>query len=271
MSRPAELAERAGFESFWTGEHHFLDEFSHCSAPGVLYGAIAARTERIRIGHGVRLLPYPYNHPVRAAESAAVVDLLSEGRLEFGTGRSTTRAELEGFGIRPDETRSMWEEALRIVVGAWTEDVFHFDGKHFQIPPRARRSEAAPAAASAALGRDAQPGRARARRPPGPRAALGHLATAPEDLAGRIARYRRGLAEAEPIGHFINPRAATFTLAHVAETTREAIADAAGLLRVVPAGACEAAPLARALARRASVEPRATTPLRASSTSTRAS
>jgi alkanesulfonate monooxygenase SsuD/methylene tetrahydromethanopterin reductase-like flavin-dependent oxidoreductase (luciferase family) len=222
----AELAERAGFESFWTGEHHFLDEFSHCSAPGVLYGAIAARTERIRIGHGVRLLPYPYNHPVRAAESAAVVDLLSEGRLEFGTGRSSTRVELEGFGIRPDETLSMWEEALRIVVGAWTEDVFHFDGKHFQFPARAIVPKP--------LQRPHPPLWAAARSPDGHervgRQGLGllsaTLATAPEDLAGRIARYRRGLSEAEPIGHFVNPRAATFTLAHVAETTREAIADA---------------------------------------------
>ena len=85
----------------------------------------------------MRLLPYPYNHPVRSAESAAVVDLLSEGRLEFGTGRSSTRVELEGFGIRPDATLSMWEEALRVVVGAWTEDVFHFEGKHFTFPPRA--------------------------------------------------------------------------------------------------------------------------------------
>ena len=222
----AELAERAGFESFWTGEHHFLDEFSHCSAPGVLYGAIAARTERIRIGHGVRLLPYPYNHPVRSAESAAVVDLLSEGRLEFGTGRSSTRVELEGFGIRPDETLAMWEEALRVVVGAWTEDVFHFEGKHFQFPARA--------VVPKPLQRPHPPLWAVARSADGHerigRQGLGllsaSLGSAPESLAPRFARYRRGLAEAEPIGHFVNARAATFTLAHVAETTREAIAEA---------------------------------------------
>ncbi len=102
-----ELADRLGFHSVWTVEHHFLDEYSFSSAPGVFYGAIAARTEQIRIGHGVRLLPYPYNHPVRAAEAAATVDVLSRGRLEFGTGRSGTRTEMEGFGIRPDETRPM--------------------------------------------------------------------------------------------------------------------------------------------------------------------
>ena len=96
--------EQAGFSSFWTVEHHFLDEYSHCSAPDALYGAVAAQTTTMRIGHGVRLLPYPYNHPVRAAEAAAVVDLVSDGRLEFGTGRSSTRAELEGFGADPNLT-----------------------------------------------------------------------------------------------------------------------------------------------------------------------
>src|SRR3990172_468426 len=130
----AVLADHLGFHSFWTVEHHFLEEFSHCSAPGVLYGAVAARTRNLRIGHGVRLLPFPYNHPIRAAEAAAVLDLISDGRLEFGTGRSATRTELEGFGIAPGDTRSMWEEALQVIVGAWTEDVFEWHGKHFQVP-----------------------------------------------------------------------------------------------------------------------------------------
>ena len=90
-----------GWDAFWTVEHHFLEEYSHCSNPEVLYGAIAARTSRMRLGYGVRLMPKPYNHPVRTAESVAVLDLLSDGRVDFGTGRSSTRAELEGFGIDP--------------------------------------------------------------------------------------------------------------------------------------------------------------------------
>src|SRR5262245_43306609 len=103
----AVFAEQAGFHSFWSVEHHFLEEFSHCSNPEVLYGAIAARTRTLRIGYGVRLAPRPYNHPVRTAESVAVLDLISDGRVEFGTGRSATRLELEGFGIDPAETREM--------------------------------------------------------------------------------------------------------------------------------------------------------------------
>jgi hypothetical protein len=130
------LADRLGFHSVWTVEHHFLDEYSFSSAPGVFYGALAAKTENIRIGHGVRLLPFPYNHPVRAAEAAATVDILSGGRLEFGTGRSGTRVELEGFGIDPNDTRPMWEEALEVVVGCWTQEQFSFDGDYFHLPPR---------------------------------------------------------------------------------------------------------------------------------------
>jgi alkanesulfonate monooxygenase SsuD/methylene tetrahydromethanopterin reductase-like flavin-dependent oxidoreductase (luciferase family) len=222
----AVLADRVGFESFWTVEHHFLEEFSHCSAPGVLYGAVAALTERIRIGHGVRLLPFPYNHPVRAAEAAAVVDLLSEGRLEFGTGRSATRIELEAFGIQPDETRPMWEEALRLIVRAWTDDVFSWEGKHFRFPPR--RVVPKP------LQKPHPPLWAATTSPPSHeligRLGLGLLSftigVPPEELAQRIKLYRQGLARAEPIGHFTNGRAATFTMVHVGETTKEAIADA---------------------------------------------
>ena len=67
----------------------------------------------MRIGYGVRLLPKPYNHPIRTAESVAVLDLLSDGRVEFGTGRSSTRAEIEGFGVDPHETREMWDGGAR--------------------------------------------------------------------------------------------------------------------------------------------------------------
>ncbi len=74
--KQAILGDQMGFHAFWTVEHHFLEEFSHCSNPEVLYGAVAARTENIRIGYGVRLAPKPYNHPVRSAESAAVLDLI---------------------------------------------------------------------------------------------------------------------------------------------------------------------------------------------------
>jgi len=81
-----QFAAEMGFDAFWTVEHYFLDEFSHCSAPEVLAGVIAAKTKKIRIGHGVRLLPFPYNHPCRVAGMSGTLDILCNGRLEFGTG-----------------------------------------------------------------------------------------------------------------------------------------------------------------------------------------
>ena len=222
----AVLGEQAGFSSFWTVEHHFLDEYSHCSAPDALYGAIAAQTSTMRIGHGVRLLPKPYNHPVRAAEAAAVVDLVTDGRLEFGTGRSSTRAELEGFGVDPDLTREQWEEGLRMVVAAWTEDLFEWEGKHWQVPPR--RVHPKPL-------QKPHPPLWVASSSPESHVIAGELGLGllsftigvpPEELATRIAMYRDALTRAQPIGKFANPRAATFTLVHCAETDEQAFEEA---------------------------------------------
>src|SRR5438270_11887149 len=132
----AVAGDRFGWDAFWTVEHHFLSEYSHCSNPEVLYGAIASRTERIRIGYGVRLMPSPYNHPVRTAESVAVLDLVSGGRADMGTGRSSTRPELEGFGGDPHETRQIWQGAIEHVVACWTHDEHEFHGKYWDMPKR---------------------------------------------------------------------------------------------------------------------------------------
>src|SRR3989454_10798437 len=124
-----ELADEVGFAYFWTVEHHFLREFSHCSAPEVLYGAISQRTKRIRIGHAVALLPGQYNHPVRVAERAAVLDIVSDGRMDLGTGRSTTLIEMDGFQVDPEETRAQWEEAIGMIPRMWTQDPFSHEGR----------------------------------------------------------------------------------------------------------------------------------------------
>ncbi len=130
------VAEEAGFDSVWSVEHHFLDQFSVASAPEIWLAAVAQHTERIRIGHGVRLLPFKYNNPIRTAEMAAVLDIMSKGRLEFGTGRSASAVELEGFGIDPAETRGQWDEALHMIPKMWMEDEFSWDSEHFKMPPR---------------------------------------------------------------------------------------------------------------------------------------
>jgi len=131
-----ELADRIGLDYVWEVEHHFLEEYSHSPAPEVFYGAVTQRTKNIRIAHGVRLLPFNFNHPIKVAEQAAVLDIMSNGRVDIGTGRSTTAQELDGFGVNYDRTRDEVKEALEIIVKAWTEDILEYNGKLIQVPPR---------------------------------------------------------------------------------------------------------------------------------------
>src|SRR3954466_4785236 len=107
-----ELADRVGFDYVWEVEHHFLEEYSHSSAPEVFLAAASQRTNRIRLGHGIVQLPPAFNHPARIAERAATLDLVSGGRLELGTGEASSQMELGGFGIERRNKRAMWEEAL---------------------------------------------------------------------------------------------------------------------------------------------------------------
>src|SRR5260370_24107337 len=131
-----ELADRIGIYYVWEVEHHFLEEYSHSPAPEVFYGAVSQRTRNIRIAHGVRLLPFKFNNPIKVAEQAAVLDIMSNGRMELGTGRSTTAQELDGFGVDYDRTRDEVKEALEIIVKAWTEEILEYEGKLIKVPPR---------------------------------------------------------------------------------------------------------------------------------------
>jgi alkanesulfonate monooxygenase SsuD/methylene tetrahydromethanopterin reductase-like flavin-dependent oxidoreductase (luciferase family) len=223
----AVFGEEMGFHSIWTVEHHFLDEFSHCSNPEVLYGAIAARTKTLRIGYGVRLTPRPYNHPVRTAESVATLDNISDGRVELGTGRSATRLELEGFGINPHETREMLGEAIDHIVGCWTEDEHEFQGKYWQMPKR--RVHPKPVqqphppiwSATTSLDGHYEIGKM----------GVGLLSFAvgvpPESLVPRVEAYRKGQAACtKPKGKVRNERVATFTMVHCADTNAKAFAEA---------------------------------------------
>jgi alkanesulfonate monooxygenase SsuD/methylene tetrahydromethanopterin reductase-like flavin-dependent oxidoreductase (luciferase family) len=132
-----ELADRLGIDYLWAVEHHFLEEYSHSSAPEVFLGAASQRTSRIRLGHGIVQLPPGYNHPARVAERIATLDLVSGGRVEFGTGESSSTAELDGFGIDRDHKRSMWDEALDAITRMFVEEPFAgWDGTYIRIPPR---------------------------------------------------------------------------------------------------------------------------------------
>ncbi len=132
-----ELGDRLGIDYAWEVEHHFLEEYSHSSAPEVFLAAASQRTKRIRLGHGIVLMPPGYNHPARIAERLATLDLVSNGRVEWGTGESASRAELEGFGITPAERREMWRETTEQVANMMVMDPYPgYQGKYFAMPVR---------------------------------------------------------------------------------------------------------------------------------------
>ena len=129
-----ELADRLGFDYAWCVEHHFLEEYSHCSAPEVFLGAATQRTTRIRLGHGI--IQLPTNHPLRVAERVATLDLLSGGRVELGLGEGQGPVELHPFGARVREKREVWEEAVRALVPAFTQTSWQWQGQYFKFPAR---------------------------------------------------------------------------------------------------------------------------------------
>ena len=115
-----ELADKLGIQYLWEVEHHFLEEYSHSSAPEVFLAAASQRTQRMRIGHGIVQTAAAYNHPARTAERISMLDLVSNGRVEFGSGESSSEAELRGFGIDPAVKREAWLEGLEIAIRCMT-------------------------------------------------------------------------------------------------------------------------------------------------------
>jgi alkanesulfonate monooxygenase SsuD/methylene tetrahydromethanopterin reductase-like flavin-dependent oxidoreductase (luciferase family) len=132
----ARLADALGFDCVWAVEHHFLEEYSHCSAPEVVLAAVAAQTQRIRVGHGAVVCVPEMNHPIRVAERAACLDIVSNGRLEFGTARSSTWTELGGFEVDPDDTKQTWDEFVRVLPRMWADAPFEYQGHGFSMPER---------------------------------------------------------------------------------------------------------------------------------------
>ncbi|MBM4268676.1 MAG: LLM class flavin-dependent oxidoreductase [Deltaproteobacteria bacterium] len=219
-----ELADRLGFDTVWAVEHHFLTEFAYSSAPEVFLSAAAQRTKNIRIGHGVVLLPHRFNHPIRVAERVAVLDILSNGRVEFGTGRSS-QYEQAGFEVDTARSRDMFQESLEIIPRMWTEETFEYDGEFVKIPPRS-----------------VVPKPLQKPHPP-----IWMAATSPEgweiagrngvgilgltifvrlaQLADRVKAYKNALKQAKPVGKYVHDQVGAFTIVHAAETHEQAVAN----------------------------------------------
>ena len=130
------VADEVGFESVWAVEHHFFEEVSHSSAPEVFLTACAMQTKDIRIGTGITICVPEFNSPIRIAERTATMDILSNGRLDWGSGRSGTWYELGGFMVDPDETKKTWDEYVRMIPKMWTQETFSWSGRCFSMPER---------------------------------------------------------------------------------------------------------------------------------------
>ena len=129
--------EAAGFKYDWAPEHHFLQHYSHQPAPEVFLSWVAAQTTRIHVGFAIVNITPPVNHPVRVAERIATMDHLSEGRVEFGTGRGSSSAEWGGFAIpSAAETKPMWREALEEIPRMWRDEPYAYEGRYFRTPSR---------------------------------------------------------------------------------------------------------------------------------------
>jgi alkanesulfonate monooxygenase SsuD/methylene tetrahydromethanopterin reductase-like flavin-dependent oxidoreductase (luciferase family) len=129
-----ELADGLGYDYAWMVEHHFLEEYSHASAPEVFLGAATQRTKNIRLGHGI--IQLTTNHPHRVAERVSTLDLMSHGRVELGLGEGAGPAELHPFNIRVRDKRDRWEEAVRAMVPMFTKTSWEFHGEYYDFPAR---------------------------------------------------------------------------------------------------------------------------------------
>jgi alkanesulfonate monooxygenase SsuD/methylene tetrahydromethanopterin reductase-like flavin-dependent oxidoreductase (luciferase family) len=132
-----ELSDRGGYDYVWATEHHFLEEYAHSSAPEVFLAACSQRTKNVRLGHGIVHMPPHINHPARVAERIATLDLVSDGRVDFGAGAGASETELAGFNVGQAEKKDMMLEGFRIAIRMLVEDPFTgADGQFIKVPSR---------------------------------------------------------------------------------------------------------------------------------------
>ncbi|HZA61188.1 MAG TPA: LLM class flavin-dependent oxidoreductase [Actinomycetota bacterium] len=223
MLEQVELADKVGFDYVFEVEHHFLEEYSHSSAPELVMAALSQRTRNIRLGHGIVLTPPGYNHPARVAERASALDILSGGRVELGTGESSSEMELGGFRVDRGLKKAMWEEATREIARMMTSVPYPgYEGEFFSMPARnvipkpvqrphpplwvaASRRETTMVAGRFGIG------------------SLGFGFETPDELGERAEEYWRLVREeCFPIGQAINPALAVLSTFMMADTDEEA-------------------------------------------------
>ncbi len=197
------LADELGFDQVWAVEHHFLEEYSHCSAPELFLTACAMQTTNIRVGHGIVTCVPEFNHPIRIAERAAVLDILSGGRLELGTGRSATWTELGGFQANPDDTKKTWDEFVHAIPKMWTQERYSHDGQFFSMPSRAVLPSPVQSPHPPLWVAVSSPGTEDDAADRG-MGCLGVNFTSFAEQERKVKEYRRRIQHCDPVGDFVN-------------------------------------------------------------------
>ncbi len=227
----AVAADKAGFKYVWASEHHFLHEYSHLSDSGAFLAYVAALTERIHLATGIRNLSPRVNNPIRVAEEVAMMDHLSGGRFELGTGRGAGWHEVAGFDV-PDTkvTKDWWHEVIRELPHMWRDTEYEYpDGEHFRVPgkrmilPKPYKDSHPPMwvacgspqtwelAGQMGLG------------------AIGFSIGSVDSMGPKAESYKKAIANAEPVGEYVNDNVMTTNVAIVLEDgdkAREVATDA---------------------------------------------
>jgi alkanesulfonate monooxygenase SsuD/methylene tetrahydromethanopterin reductase-like flavin-dependent oxidoreductase (luciferase family) len=218
-------ADKAGFKYVWITEHHFLDEYSHLSANDVVAGYLARATDRIHIGSGIFNPLPPVNHPAKVAERVAMLDHLTEGRFEFGTGRGAGSHEILAF--LPDmkdlsKTREIWEDVIGEFPKMWMQDTYPgYEGKYWSLPPRKvlPKPYKKPHPAMWYAAGNTSSYEMAARRGLG---VLGFSVGDIQQLEPVLRAYKDAIPNAEPIGAFVNDNVMVTTAAIVDEDSKKA-------------------------------------------------
>jgi len=219
-----QLADKLGFNTTWHVEHHFREGRSHSPAPEVIIGALSQCTENLRLGFGVTLMPHAFTPPMRVAEKVATADILSNGRVEWGTGRSTPMEQI-AFGVDRENSRDQWQEAIEAVVGMWESEYFEFHGKYLDFPrrmvtPKPYQDPHPPAwMAATSEGSDA------VTRSLGLGLLSFSIMQPIQKMASQIRQYREAAAKPKPLTRVTTNKVAAYTLVHCADSMEECEAN----------------------------------------------
>jgi alkanesulfonate monooxygenase SsuD/methylene tetrahydromethanopterin reductase-like flavin-dependent oxidoreductase (luciferase family) len=222
-----ELADKLGYDHAWEVEHHFLEEYSHSSAPEVFLAAASQRTKNIRLGHGIVQLTT--NHPARVVERVSTLDVLSNGRVELGFGEGSSVNELHPFDRKFREKRSVWEDAVRATLPMFWEEGWEYHGEWFDFPlrnvvPKPRQKPHPPLWVACSQMETIEMA---ARRGMG---ALGFQFVSPEAAVAWVnCYYNTFVHQLEPLERYgTNPNIAVVSPFMCCETEEEAVAKAEG-------------------------------------------